>query len=98
MFEMESALRAANESGANLVICSFAGAPDGEISPGMPLVDAFAKLHDLGAKIVGANCTNGPQGMAQMLENVPRKYILSAYPNAGLPEIQNHLLVLENSR
>ena len=86
LVEMESALHAANASGADLLICSFACAPDGRISPEIILVDAFARLHELGAKIVGANCINGPQGMAKALESVPGKYILSAYPNAGYPK------------
>src|ERR1700686_751975 len=84
--EMEIALRAANENGVALAICSFACGPDGRISSGMLLVEVFAKLHELGAKIVGVNCMNGPHEMVQLLNGVPAKYILSAYPNAGYPK------------
>ncbi|MEY2499037.1 MAG: methionine synthase / methylenetetrahydrofolate reductase [Verrucomicrobiota bacterium] len=84
--EMEIALRAANDSGAPLVICSFACTPEARISFGMALVDAFAKLNELGAKIVGVNCTNGPQAMAKLLDGVPAQYVLSIYPNAGYPK------------
>lgn len=84
--EMEIAFRAAQESSAALAICSFACGPEGRLSSGMFLVDAFAKLQEQGAKIVGVNCMNGPRGMVQLLERVPAKYILSAYPNAGYPK------------
>lgn len=84
--EMEIALRAANESGAPLVICSFACTAEARISFGMPLVDVFAKLSESGARIVGVNCMNGPQAMAKLLEVVPAQYVLSVYPNAGCPK------------
>lgn len=84
--EMEIALRASNEVGTAFAICSFTCAPEGRISSGILLVDAFAKLQELGAKIVGVNCMNGPHGMVQLLQRVPAKYLLSAYPNAGYPK------------
>jgi len=95
--EMEIALRAANERGAAVVICSFACAPDGRISSGMLLVDAFAKLHELGAKIVGVNCVNSPHGMVQLLERVPVKYLLSVYPTAGDPKYHDGHLIYNSS-
>ena len=84
--EMEIAWRAANKSSAALAICSFACAPEGRISSGMLLVDAFEKLYELGAKIVGVNCMNGPHGMVQLLERLPAKDLFSVYPNAGQPK------------
>ena len=83
--EMEIALRTANEVGAALAICSFACAPEGWIS-GMLLVDAYEKLRELGARIVGLNCMKDPDGMVQILERLPAKYILSVYPSAGYPK------------
>ena len=84
--EMEIAFRAWKEIGAGLTICSFACAPEGRISSGMLLVDAFTKLRALGAQIVGVNCMNGPHGTVQLLQRVPAEYLLSAYPNAGYPK------------
>ena len=84
--EMEIAFRAWKEIGAGLTICSFACAPEGRISSGMLLVDAFTKLCALGAQIVGVNCMNGPHGTVQLLQRVPAEYPLSAYPNAGYPK------------
>jgi homocysteine S-methyltransferase len=84
--EMEIALRARKEIADGVSICSFACAPEGRLSSGMLLVDAFAKLRDLKAQIVGVNCIDGPQGTARLLQGVPADYLLSAYPNAGYPK------------
>jgi methionine synthase I (cobalamin-dependent) len=84
--EMEIAFRARRESGDGLTICSFACAPEGRISSGMLLVDAFARLRARGAQIVGVNCGNGPHDTVQLLQRVPAEYLLSAYPSAGYPK------------
>ncbi len=81
--ETEIALRVKNEVGDAPAICSFACSPEGRLSTGMPIVEAFAKLRTAGAKILGVNCMNGPHGMVQLLERVPAEYLLAAYPNAG---------------
>jgi methionine synthase / methylenetetrahydrofolate reductase(NADPH) len=83
--EMEIALRAKNELGDELAICSFACAPEGRVSSGMLLEDAFAKLRESKAQIVGVNCMNGPRGMVKLLQRLPSEYPLAAYPNAGYP-------------
>jgi homocysteine S-methyltransferase len=52
----------------------------------MLLVDAFAKLRALGAKMVGVNCMKGPGGLAQLIQRGSVEGPLAAYPNAGLPK------------
>jgi methionine synthase I (cobalamin-dependent) len=84
--EMEIAFLARKEIDDGLAICSFACSPEGRIASGMLLVDAFAKLRELKAQIVGVNCMNGPHGTLQLLQRVPAEYVLSAYPNAGYPK------------
>lgn len=84
--EMEIAFRAQKEIAAGLALCSFTCTPDGRISSGLLLVEAFTKLRDLNAQIVGVNCMNGPKGMVQLLQRVPNEYLLAAYPNAGYPK------------
>jgi homocysteine S-methyltransferase len=84
--ELAVALRVKEEVGDAMAICSFACAAEGRLSTGMPVVEAFGKLHGSGAKIVGVNCMNGPHGMVQLLERVPAEYLLAAYPNAGYPK------------
>ncbi len=84
--EMSLAFRVKQALGAALAICSFACAAEGRLASGIPLVEAFEKMHTAGAKIVGVNCMNGPHGMVQLLERVPAKFLLAAYPNAGYPK------------
>ncbi len=84
--EMAIALRAKNAISDALAICSFACAPEGRLSTGMPVVEAFEKLHTAGAGVVGVNCMNGPHGMVQLLQRVPLDYPLAAYANAGYPK------------
>jgi methionine synthase I (cobalamin-dependent) len=95
--EMKIALQARNEVGDGLSICSFACAPEGRLSSGMLLVDAFAKLRELKAQIVGVNCFDGPRGTAQMLQGVPADYLLSAYPNAGHPKFREGRLTYHST-
>ncbi|HEX4639122.1 MAG TPA: bifunctional homocysteine S-methyltransferase/methylenetetrahydrofolate reductase [Chthoniobacterales bacterium] len=82
--EMEIALRAMPQSEA-LIVSLFACEPEGRLQSSMLLTDAFARCHDMGAKIVGANCLNGPHAMVQLFEKLPAGDLLAAYANAGYP-------------
>jgi len=84
--ELALALRVKNEVSDALAICSFACAAEGRLPTGTPIVEAFGKLQQSGAKILGVNCMNGPRAMVQLLERVPVDYLLAAYPNAGYPK------------
>src|SRR5437762_2823059 len=53
--EMEIALGATPKSD-RAIVSLFACDPEGRLQSGMPLIDAFVRCHDMGAKIVGANC------------------------------------------
>lgn len=68
------------------VVCSLACTAEGRLPDGTILTDAFRKLTDLGADIVGVNCANGPQAMLRLFEQLPADALLSAYPNAGYPK------------
>jgi len=84
--EMEIAFQAGKDVGAGLAVCSFVCDPEGRISPGVSLANAFARLRVLGAQIMGVNCLNGPAGVVQLLRLLPAEYLLAAYPSAGLPK------------
>ena len=84
--EMEIALRARKEIDDGLTICSFACSPEGQISSGMLLGEAFAKLRNLNAQMFGVNCMNDPPGTVQLLHRVPAEFTLCAYPSAGPPD------------
>jgi methionine synthase I (cobalamin-dependent)/5,10-methylenetetrahydrofolate reductase len=55
---------------------------------GVPLEQAFGRLLDEGSNMVGLNCYNGPSNIIRSLESIPltEGLILSAFPNAGLPD------------
>ena len=82
--EMEIALRATPKNDC-IIVALFACEPDARLQSGMPLVEALARCRELGAKIVGANCLNGPRAMVQLFERLPAGDLLAAYPNAGYP-------------
>jgi methionine synthase / methylenetetrahydrofolate reductase (NADH) len=83
--EMEIAVQAKNDVGIAPEICSFACATDGPLRDGMLLTDAFARLRDLGANIMGVNCLNDPREMAALLRLLPGENLLAVYPTAGQP-------------
>jgi homocysteine S-methyltransferase len=70
-------------------ICSFACKPDGRLRCGTLLIDAFVRLRDLGAKMLGVNCMNDPGEMAMLLQRLPAEYPLAVYPTAGSPQLRN---------
>jgi homocysteine S-methyltransferase len=87
--EMEIALRAKNAVGDAPEICSFACERDGRLRCGTMLVDAFARLREIGAKIMGVNCMNAPREMVALLQHVPAEGLFAVYPTAGNPRREN---------
>ncbi len=66
---------------------------------GVSVVDAFKKLRDAGADVVGVNCLNGPHGTLQIIRRVALDdgMLLSAYPNSGRPQFFNQRFVFHTS-
>jgi methionine synthase I (cobalamin-dependent) len=87
--EIETALRAKNTVSKAPEICSFACGPDGRLGCGTTLIDAFGRLRDMGAKIMGVNCMNDPAEMVMLLQQLPGEFPLAVYPTAGRPRIQD---------
>lgn len=87
--EIEIALREKMDLSDAPAICSFACNPDGRLRCGTLLVDAFTRLRDFGAEILGVNCMNDPGAMAVLLERLPAEYLLAVYPTAGSPQLRN---------
>ena len=83
--ELAIALRAKNEIGEVLEICSFACPPNGRLHCDTKLLDAFARLRSIGARITGVNCLNNPNEMEALLHQMPAGSALSVYPTAGQP-------------
>jgi methionine synthase I (cobalamin-dependent) len=84
--ELALALAAKMQLSKAPAICSLACEPEGRLSSGLTLGEAFEKLTTLGANIVGVNCMNGLQATVHLLERVPLDFLLSACPNAGYPK------------
>jgi methionine synthase / methylenetetrahydrofolate reductase(NADPH) len=84
--ELEVALRAKMDLSNAPTICSLACESEGRLSSGLTLTEAFVRLTALGADVVGVNCLNGPQATVHLLERIPLKFLISAYPNAGYPK------------
>jgi homocysteine S-methyltransferase len=84
--EMEIAFRAKKGLSDIPGICSFACGPDAQLASGMFLSDAFNKMRELGARIVGGNCLNDPDGMLQLLRRLSTHHHLAVYPTAGQPQ------------
>ena len=87
--EIEIALREKRVVSDLPEICSFACKPDGRLRCGTLLIDAFGRLRDLGAKILGVNCMNDPGEMAVLLQRLPAEYRPAVYSTAGSPQLRN---------
>jgi len=87
--EIEMALRAKMNISDAPAVCSFACKPNGRLRCGTPLVEAFDRVRDLGAKILGVNCLNDPEEMATLLQQLSADYRLAVYPTAGSPRLRN---------
>jgi methionine synthase / methylenetetrahydrofolate reductase(NADPH) len=93
--EMAIALLAKNELSEAPAICSFACGNDGRLPSGILLAEAFARMRQSGAKLMGLNCMNGPREMQTLLRELPDKHLLAVYPTAGQPTQQGGRLVYD---
>lgn len=85
------ALRAARRLTWLPVMCQLTVEAGGSTSTGEPLADAFGRLVEAGADIVGLNCRSGPYGIIRLMEKLPSTvdYPISVFPNAGLPAYED---------
>ncbi|WP_081707561.1 bifunctional homocysteine S-methyltransferase/methylenetetrahydrofolate reductase [Bacillus massiliigorillae] len=86
--EMETVLKIARQETPLPIIANISLHEIGYLQNGMHLSEALPILEDMGADAVGVNCRLGPHHTIRSLEQVPvpSKSVLSAYPNASLPE------------
>lgn len=71
----------------------------GYLQNGQSLASALGELADLGADVVGINCHLGPHFVAKSFQSVPilDKVVLSAFPNASFPALEDGKIVYENA-
>jgi len=90
--EMELAVKIAREETNIPIICQFAVDEIGRTLDGIEIKEAFDKLIQLGADLVGFNCRTGPNGILkqvdQLVSQTGKTFAgkLSVYPNAGIPD------------
>jgi methionine synthase / methylenetetrahydrofolate reductase(NADPH) len=85
--ELETVLQIARKETELPIIAQVSLQEVGVMQDRTPITEAFHRLEDLGADIIGLNCRLGPHHMLVTLEEVPlpKNAYLSAYPNASLP-------------
>ena len=87
LHEVEAALCAVKALSELPVIAQMTVGHDGSTSYGTTVETIASKLTELGADVVGLNCSVGPAAMLDALERMVERTSrpLSAQPNAGLP-------------
>ncbi|MGB4269368.1 MAG: homocysteine S-methyltransferase family protein [Spirochaetota bacterium] len=90
--EARLALRAAKDVADIPVICSMTFESNGKTVTGTDTVTALATLSQMGADVVGANCSMGPDGLVALFKGTIAQLNelgvpLSVWANAGLPEL-----------
>lgn len=89
--EMKAALIAAKTASRLPVICQMTYGEDGRTIPGTDPVSAAVLLDAMGADIIGANCSVGPDkliSVAEELISATGKPVI-IQPNAGIPVLEN---------
>lgn len=89
LLEARSALLAAKSVSDLPVIVSMTFLADGKTKFGDDITRSLNELKEIGADIVGANCTVGPQEMAEIVIPYLKESdnLISVMPNAGYPTI-----------
>ena len=87
--EMRAALIAAKAVTAKPVICQLSFSPDGRTVTGTDAATAAIILEALGADVIGANCSLGPEQLLSTAETIAHttKLPISIQPNAGMPKL-----------
>ncbi|MEO8287296.1 MAG: bifunctional homocysteine S-methyltransferase/methylenetetrahydrofolate reductase [Chloroflexota bacterium] len=93
--EMRQALIAAREACDLPVVAQMTFEEDGRTQVGNTPQEVVAALEELGADVIGANCSTGPQRMARVINDMVAHAArpISAQPNAGWPEMVNNRVV-----
>ena len=89
--EMRAALLAAKDSSSKPVICQLSFGADGRTVTGTDPETAAILLTAMGADVLGANCSLGPEQLLPVVEKLARAthLPLSVQPNAGMPHLVN---------
>ncbi|PJK16664.1 bifunctional homocysteine S-methyltransferase/methylenetetrahydrofolate reductase [Chryseomicrobium excrementi] len=88
--ELETVVQIAKQECELPIIAELSMHEVGVLQNGWTLAEGLSRLEGLGADVVGINCRMGPFHMLTALKNVPipQKALLSVYPNASLPQLE----------
>lgn len=97
--ELKTVIALAREATDLPIIANVTLHEVGYLQNGQSLASALGELADLGANVVGINCHLGPHFVAKSFESVPLRegVVLSAFPNASFPALQDGKIVYENA-
>jgi len=95
LLEAREAVLICRETCTLPIVCQMSFTDEGTTLQGDELLDSLEQLKNLGADVVGMNCTLGPQEMLELVMNIPESFqgFLSAQPNAGMPAHKNGAIV-----
>lgn len=87
--EMRAALIAAKSASTKPVICQMSYSENGRTVTGTDPRTAAVTLEALGASVIGANCSLGPEQLLPIVEQLAAATDLpiSVQPNAGMPQL-----------
>lgn len=87
--EMRAALLAAKDTSNLPVICQMSFGADGRTVTGTDPATAALLLDAMGADVIGANCSLGPEQLLPIVEQMAAVTTkpLSVQPNAGMPQL-----------
>ncbi|MEO5951411.1 MAG: bifunctional homocysteine S-methyltransferase/methylenetetrahydrofolate reductase [Chloroflexia bacterium] len=93
--EMRQALIAVKEACDLPIVAQMTFEEDGRTQLGNTSVEIVKALQQLGANVIGANCSTGPQRMSRVITDMISHATIpvSAQPNAGWPETVNNRIV-----
>ncbi len=94
--EMRAALLAAKETAPEIpVIATMTFADECRTSTGTPAEVAARVMDSLGVKVLGVNCSFGPEGLVEVVKRMRRvtKKPIIAQANAGIPVVRNGVTV-----
>lgn len=93
--EMRAALLAIKDTSTKPVVCQLSFSEDGRTVTGTDAATAAITLSAMGADIIGANCSLGPEQLLPIVEQLAANCDcpISVQPNAGMPHLENGVTV-----
>lgn len=99
IYEMKAAVVTAREITDLPIFCSVTFQEDGRMLMGADPLTAVNILQDLGADVLGVNCSLGPKQMIPIVKEILRWSGLPVIvqPNAGIPHVEDGMTVFDVS-